>query len=252
MYTEYLYEDSLCHYGIKGQKWGNRRFQNLDGSYTALGERRRMEFLARTGHTVSPSSSRTNREMVARSGNTVRINTDTSKRSSSNSGAGKSTVTKYVTSVTNNPSLKKIKSEAESTKPISRIVPSNKKNKLNTISNTSKNSNSFTTNNGKSSESTETTKKKRTKRKSSSGKTRKQKELEKQQLEQQESKNNEQNQGQNEQENSQLTEEQLQDYARRVIRGEFGNGQERKDKLGDKYSQIQALVNSILLKNKRK
>lgn len=32
--------DELMHYGIKGQKWGVRRFQNADGSYTAAGKRR--------------------------------------------------------------------------------------------------------------------------------------------------------------------------------------------------------------------
>lgn len=32
--------DELCHYGIKGQKWGVRRFQNSDGSYTSEGKRR--------------------------------------------------------------------------------------------------------------------------------------------------------------------------------------------------------------------
>ncbi len=30
----------LAHYGIKGQKWGVRRFQNKDGSYTAAGKKR--------------------------------------------------------------------------------------------------------------------------------------------------------------------------------------------------------------------
>ena len=30
----------LQHYGIKGQKWGLRRFQNEDGSYTAEGKAR--------------------------------------------------------------------------------------------------------------------------------------------------------------------------------------------------------------------
>ena len=33
--------DSLEHYGIKGQKWGQRRYQNPDGSYTELGKERR-------------------------------------------------------------------------------------------------------------------------------------------------------------------------------------------------------------------
>lgn len=31
----------LAHYGILGQKWGIRRFQNKDGSYTSEGKRRR-------------------------------------------------------------------------------------------------------------------------------------------------------------------------------------------------------------------
>jgi len=32
--------DELKHHGIKGQKWGNRRFQNEDGSYTEAGKDR--------------------------------------------------------------------------------------------------------------------------------------------------------------------------------------------------------------------
>lgn len=31
----------LYHYGIKGMKWGVRRFQNTDGTYTSLGKSRR-------------------------------------------------------------------------------------------------------------------------------------------------------------------------------------------------------------------
>lgn len=33
-------EDVLMHYGIKGQKWGVRRYQNKDGSYTNAGKTR--------------------------------------------------------------------------------------------------------------------------------------------------------------------------------------------------------------------
>lgn len=35
-----VYETSLCHYGIKGQKWGIRRFQRKDGTLTAKGKKR--------------------------------------------------------------------------------------------------------------------------------------------------------------------------------------------------------------------
>ena len=32
---------TFYHHGIRGQKWGIRRYQNPDGSYTALGKKRR-------------------------------------------------------------------------------------------------------------------------------------------------------------------------------------------------------------------
>lgn len=35
------YNDQLTHYGIRGMKWGVRRYQNRDGSYTNAGKRRR-------------------------------------------------------------------------------------------------------------------------------------------------------------------------------------------------------------------
>lgn len=38
--------DSLTHHGIKGQKWGIRRYQNADGSLTAAGKKRRAKLEA--------------------------------------------------------------------------------------------------------------------------------------------------------------------------------------------------------------
>ena len=39
------YPTYLIHYGIEGQKWGVRRFQNEDGTYTSEGLERRRELL---------------------------------------------------------------------------------------------------------------------------------------------------------------------------------------------------------------
>lgn len=44
--TKPISHDELYHHGIKGQRWGVRRYQNPDGTLTALG-RRRMEKLDR-------------------------------------------------------------------------------------------------------------------------------------------------------------------------------------------------------------
>lgn len=38
--TFYVYSPSLSHHGIKGQRWGVRRYQNPDGTLTAAGRRR--------------------------------------------------------------------------------------------------------------------------------------------------------------------------------------------------------------------
>ncbi len=39
----YVFDDELYHHGILGQRWGHRRFQNEDGSWTAAGRERYSE-----------------------------------------------------------------------------------------------------------------------------------------------------------------------------------------------------------------
>lgn len=36
----WLKKDHISHHGVKGQRWGVRRYQNADGSYTAAGKKR--------------------------------------------------------------------------------------------------------------------------------------------------------------------------------------------------------------------
>lgn len=43
------YTDSLMHHGIKGQKWGVRRFQNKDGTLTKSGKIRYNGYFIKTG-----------------------------------------------------------------------------------------------------------------------------------------------------------------------------------------------------------
>lgn len=38
--TLYQYPDYLMHHGVKGMRWGRRRYQNEDGSLTLAGEKR--------------------------------------------------------------------------------------------------------------------------------------------------------------------------------------------------------------------
>lgn len=45
---QYVYTDELSHYGIKGMKWGVRRYQNADGSLTAAGKKRQEKQQAKT------------------------------------------------------------------------------------------------------------------------------------------------------------------------------------------------------------
>lgn len=54
-YYAVTYSNSLSHHGVKGQKWGNRRYQNEDGSLTDEG-RRRYGIFGRIGMGVAKAS----------------------------------------------------------------------------------------------------------------------------------------------------------------------------------------------------
>ena len=46
--TIYQYPDYMYHHGIKGMKWGVRRYQKADGSLTAAGKKRSQKQLAKS------------------------------------------------------------------------------------------------------------------------------------------------------------------------------------------------------------
>lgn len=52
-FVDQLDVDYISHHGIKGQKWGVRRYQNADGSYTSYGKSRRTLSKSKGVKTVS-------------------------------------------------------------------------------------------------------------------------------------------------------------------------------------------------------
>lgn len=55
--------DELYHWGIKGMKWGVRRYQNKDGSYTPAGRKRRRDGWSEDAKTASDIKKKSVKEM---------------------------------------------------------------------------------------------------------------------------------------------------------------------------------------------
>ena len=62
--------NSLSHYGIRGMRWGVRRYQNSDGTYTSIGKKRKQQETAHedyiNAHSKKSIKSMSNAELKAR------------------------------------------------------------------------------------------------------------------------------------------------------------------------------------------
>lgn len=59
------YQAELYHHGIKGQKWGVRRYQNADGSYTSEGKARRSSENGSAKKTSDPEARKARAKKIA-------------------------------------------------------------------------------------------------------------------------------------------------------------------------------------------
>ena len=67
--------NSLTHWGIKGMRWGVRRYQNKDGTYTDLGKRRYNKEADKAGYTETSLHSNA-RYKIGKKGKVERYNAD--------------------------------------------------------------------------------------------------------------------------------------------------------------------------------
>ena len=64
-------QGELYHYGIKGQKWGVRRFQNKDGSLTPAGKKRYDEYGMRYGVKAEYDKSKMDEDVILKKGTRI-------------------------------------------------------------------------------------------------------------------------------------------------------------------------------------
>lgn len=70
-------DTTLSHHGIKGQRWGIRRYQNPDGTWTTAGKERYGDSDGTSGGTASKSSSSTKKKVAIGVATTAAIVTGT-------------------------------------------------------------------------------------------------------------------------------------------------------------------------------
>ena len=90
-----MYEkDSLTHHGIKGMRWGKRRYQNPDGSLTPEGKKRYGDLSEEytKAHTRKSIKSMSNAELRSRN-ERLRLEQEYSRLSQTRVSAGKKWVT---------------------------------------------------------------------------------------------------------------------------------------------------------------
>lgn len=87
MTTFTSWDESLCHHGIRGQKWGIRKYQNEDGSLTAAGQARYGENGTATAKQQARFLNRLDRQRAYNAVRVAEVSKSNSKRSNEKKAA---------------------------------------------------------------------------------------------------------------------------------------------------------------------